>query len=322
MNDVDKITLITINENGDSEEKILTKKNLVRSMPDLERRHFKILDPNIKLRTSTITRVGNLILLKLDFFRCYISDNEINVVIPNKDTNHIIIDLEINRFVQMINDRLSDGELDNDKFKWIVIEQIFELIASNFKNEIDELMPDFNSISGNLFDDSPCIFTTEKYLEMRINFLKMKIRIEDICNEFDELIPDDKERDFDEDGDVEDRLEQGPFIDLVETYSAQFEEYRNEIDKMHQISEVVIDINDAQLDVKRNRMQLVSLNLEIIALSVAIAALISGIFGMNLKNGYENSKSTFSGICVMIITIIAAPIVFLKFINKYILKSG
>ena len=75
MNTNEHIGSFAINDNNERRDYIPTRKQLVKDINDLDERDLYILDRNFNFKTSTITKKGKLMLIKIDYFRCFIVDN-------------------------------------------------------------------------------------------------------------------------------------------------------------------------------------------------------------------------------------------------------
>ena len=143
----------------------------------------------------------------------------------------------------------------------------------------------------------------------------MRARVKDVHELFEELTPDDKDDEFDDDDDDNDDKQRNVFVDLIETYNVRFEESYRDVKNMLETLETATEINATMLDEKRNRIQLLSLYINVITLGVALGTLLTGMFGMNLLNGWEGSYAAFVTVCMMAVIIIGLSLALVKFVN-------
>mgnify|MGYP006137343743 CR=1 FL=1 len=81
--------------------------------------------------------------------------------------------------------------------------------------------------------------------------------------------------------------------DLLETYFAHIDSTYAELDAIDQFINDTEDFVNIQLDVTRNQLQKFEVTLTSATLFVSMYSMVGGIYGMNLKNGTEDSHSTF-----------------------------
>lgn len=308
MNTNEQISFFCINDKNEKSDFHTTRKQLVKSIDDIDKRDLYILDRNFNFKTSTITKKGKLLLIKIDYFRCFIIDNTVYIAINSK-----IVDRHLSNFSRDLEIKITDPE-NVQKFKWDVLEQIFIDVAESFRKEIEAIVPKISLISNDLFTDEEHVITNREFIDLNIDLLKLRARVKDVFELFEELIPR-SDREFDQE-DVEDLPSiRNVFIDLIETYIMRFEEYYRDIKNMLEILETATEINATQLDEKRNRMQLISVYLDVITLGVTIGALLTGMFGMNLKNGWENSYPAFVVVCMIIFVIFCVSLFCVKYVS-------
>ncbi len=310
-----ELCFTTITENNEVGKVQVGRAELIHNIPNLEERDFYLLDRNYNFKTSTINKKGNLMLIKIDYFRCFIYEKTAYIAtssVIGANPDEAIVNMELLNFSTRLGSRLETLE-NNQKFKWNVLEEIFVDVSTGFQQEIETIAPKISLISNDLFTTEEHVITNKEFINLKIELLKMRARAKDVYDLFEELTPDDKEEEFDDDN-LDER--QNVFDDLIELYKIRFEESYNDIKNMLEILDTATEINSAQLDEKRNRMQRISIILELITLGLTVGALITGAFGMNLKNGLEGSNAAFVTVCLIIVVIISISCVMVKFVNR------
>ena len=81
--------------------------------------------------------------------------------------------------------------------------------------------------------------------------------------------------------------------DLLETYFAHIDSTYAELDAIDQFINDTEDFVNIQLDVTRNQLQKFEVTLTSATLFVSMYSMVGGVYGMNLRNGAENSHATF-----------------------------
>ena len=87
---------------------------------------------------------------------------------------------------------------------------------------------------------------------------------------------------------------------LFQTYKDHFEENEDDLDRMLNRVKAEKELITIQLATQRNELAVYNLYISLINISLTLSMIITGIFGMNLLNGSEQSYSTFVGICCLI----------------------
>ena len=309
----EQISFLTINNKNDRGSLITTRKELLQEIDNLEERDLYLLDKNFNFKTSSINKKDNLLLVKIDYFRCFIIRGIAYIAVSNSNDNDIIIDFQLEDFIEKISSKILDLK-NPQKFKWKVLEQIFIDVSESFQKEIENIAPNISLISNDLFTEEEHVITNREFINLNIDLLKMQARAKDVYELFEELTPDDKEEHFDND-DIPQNVNRNTFIDLIDNYKMRFEEAYRDIKNMLEILETATEINATRLDEKRNRMQLISVYLNVITLGIAMGALLTGMFGMNLKNGWEDSYPAFVVVCMVIVVILGISIILVKVVN-------
>merc|ERR1719277_411521 len=102
---------------------------------------------------------------------------------------------------------------------------------------------------------------------------------------------------------------------LLGSYSADLDEILTEIKIFIDMIEDTDQFISAHLDSVRNEIIKLSLFIEVGGLIMGFGAVVSGIFGMNLKNHVEEAPWAFLIVCTSIV--VAMIIFFLGFTKKY-----
>ncbi|GJE86613.1 CorA family magnesium transporter [Phanerochaete sordida] len=90
---------------------------------------------------------------------------------------------------------------------------------------------------------------------------------------------------------------------LLESFAKQVEEIVNEAENIHSNVQSTQEIVELILDSNRNALLALDLKVSIVTMGIGVGTLVAGLFGMNLKNYFEESEFAFvimSGVSMLI----------------------
>ena len=102
---------------------------------------------------------------------------------------------------------------------------------------------------------------------------------------------------------------------LAHHYSVKCAERLSDLEELKRSIEETAKFLEAAMDARRNQLLKMEVSLDVMALIFAFGALISGIFGMNLTSGLENSQPAFGWVvcCIMLVGLTIATSAWLYF---------
>eukprot|EP01026_Neomeris_dumetosa_P040194 TRINITY_DN3318_c0_g1_i1.p1 TRINITY_DN3318_c0_g1~~TRINITY_DN3318_c0_g1_i1.p1 ORF type:complete len:454 (-),score=58.69 TRINITY_DN3318_c0_g1_i1:542-1903(-) len=104
---------------------------------------------------------------------------------------------------------------------------------------------------------------------------------------------------------------------LLEAYYMPVDQIWNRVEGLEEYVDDTEDYINMQQDYQRNQLILLELGMTSATLAVGVGAMIAGIFGMNLKSGWENGQAQFMvvsiAICVFMFLILATVAGYMKY---------
>lgn len=279
-------------------------------------RDLRIIDvsfPN-QMQTSLTAR-PTAILLSLERIKIVIKSNEALVFdIEKPETSEFLSYLQQQKTLL----DSGEGDINSKNFELWILESALHVMCSNLFKQVNEITPAVTTALRHLQAESRGIGVLETQMDAllplknRLDELKMRIR--DIKRAIDDVLEDDDHmiminslqslekpkselpRNELEADTSTDELPSGDGINvemLLENYLMQLDwieaDVDDQIDEVRNTEENVI----LQLDLLRNRFLKFELMLSLSSIIISSGALVTGIYGMNLKNGFELSLPAF-----------------------------
>ena len=200
---------------------------------------------------------------------------------------------------------LSDGE---SYFEHIILENCLSHVTKKFKRHLEIIKPALDVLLQQIALD-PATYNLRRLLAFRKSLSEFEQNVAQCVKLVRSLMSNDEDMVglylTRPDRDVSDHEE---LELLLESYHADFEEIEAEIKTFKEMIEDTNQFISAHLDSVRNKMIRLSLFMEMGALALGSGAVVGGILGMNLKNGFEEHPSAFmivsGGITVVMTSII------------------
>lgn len=334
LNLLDSFNIIKVTDKGKLEELTISKDELTNTIPTLEKRDFSIIDGRLNFKISSIITKKKTILIKLDYLKCIIY----------KKIAYFFVSSLNNRPQQLINffDNLIitiTNEQNINGFRLKILEEILLNVAEHFESEITHVAPKVNLIKKNLGNNSKGTILGRNFVDIHSNLLNLNLRIKDIYELFEEIDPDtdiqvqtDFHSDLNSDSDtdhIDKRLKKKElpkkvtqdkititFEDIIDNYRIRFEDSYQNVEQMINIMDTSLKIYQTYLSVTRNKLTLYTLNLTIVAIFTSFASLVSGIFGMNVENSFEDSSHAIIVISIIMLAIVSTSFVIIKIFNS------
>jgi len=291
-----KIKYMTLNKNTILNELVL----------DMKHRELNILDASRYYTISTLISKNKSLVLKLDNIRAIIKQEEVYIFNGN---NKKIEDFS----KHLLNTILNNSNTNESTFELIVLDTMFLYICKLFDNKLESIMPKILTIMGNELNINK--INIDSIANIQNDLIKFKIKVDDIYNVLQELISSDedmininisrKNDDISNHHDVE---------ILLENYEDYIKEILNEINGILKEIEIYQSSISLNLAEKRNKLAELSIKIGLISIAISIGAIITGIFGMNLKTDLENANYAF---IIVIIIIIFLILIISYFFNNY-----
>jgi hypothetical protein len=291
--------------------KLFTINKLKERITNFNNRELYIIDSKYSFDISSMIIKKDCILLKLDFIRSIIYENNIyllDVKKPEFDTiKNKLYDI-LSNFSTGLSEKGLQGlaspsfrALDNSrKFHLYFIDFLFTEICNYFDNLINIITPRICH-SNELIRNGTYVY--KDFISLQSELLNLEYRIKELKNMTDELLDNKdelREMCFDTNDELTDNTEE-----MIENYSLKFQDLDNDVSRLTREMDNVQKLVNIDLAKKRNSYAVFSIYISIISASISLGSFIGSMFGMNLKNNIEHSNVAF------IITFILAVIIIL-----------
>eukprot|EP01023_Acetabularia_acetabulum_P025093 TRINITY_DN24057_c0_g1_i7.p1 TRINITY_DN24057_c0_g1~~TRINITY_DN24057_c0_g1_i7.p1 ORF type:complete len:479 (-),score=68.08 TRINITY_DN24057_c0_g1_i7:1052-2488(-) len=104
---------------------------------------------------------------------------------------------------------------------------------------------------------------------------------------------------------------------LLEAYYMPVDQIWNRVEALEEYVDDTEDYINMQQDYQRNQLILLELGMTSATLAVGVGAMIAGIFGMNLRSGWESGKDVFMivsiGICILMFVVLVIVASYMKY---------
>ncbi len=280
---------IQIDKNGNMQEVDVMRKTLTKEF-DM---HTRDLRPIFSLRQMpTISRRGKGIVINFRSIKILVGEK--NVLVFNL-TSKKIVSIFVPNLAEKIKSREKKARLEH-----VVLESAMAFILEKTKTNFTKVSQAIERILTEISDEGKIsneIF--EELLVMKKKLSKLSKNVHEITEILDNILDDDDEmkdlyfldkvKDIDEiESILEDNLE-------------QLEDIENRINELDENIDDTQEILTLKLSSRRNRIIQFDLILTSVTGILAFLAVITGLFGMNIKNNIENSYTAFWIIIILMI---------------------
>lgn len=272
---------IQIDNKGKQKEIEVSRKNLTK---DLDM-HTRDLRPIFSLRQMpTISRRGKGIVINFRSIKILIAKDLVYVF--NLTSQKIV-----NTFIPDLVEKIKSRE-KNVRLEHIVLEIAMKFILDKTKTNFTKISRISERILTEFSDEgrvSNEIF--EELLAVKKKLSKLAKNVREITEILDEILEDDEE--------MHDLYFVSKIEDIEEVESIlddnleQLEDIENRIDELDNNIDDTQEILTLKLSSRRNRIIQFDLLLTSATGILALLAVVTGLFGMNIKNGIETSHLSF-----------------------------
>ena len=202
----------------------------------------------------------------------------------------------VNWFVDDLINSLERDQNDASKnmsFELHVLETALSCVVSKFSNRIALVEPVFNKVIDEAISD-PTQIKVGRMTALKKSLFSYNQGVESIIQAINELLGNDRDMaDMNLEQSPRDASDHEEVEFLLEAYLADIQECLNKGKGMIEQIEDSMDVIDIHLNMQRNKIINLSLLMEMMGVTAGVGAVIGGIMGMNLKNGFEESPSGF-----------------------------
>lgn len=279
---MNKITII--NENS-IYEKHISDADIMKMDSDIKIYDLNMIKNESRYTISTILVRENSIILAIENIKC--------IIFPD----YVIFFTMFNLPIENIKNLILTNKNNVKPYELKILDCLLSYITSFYSDKINTMIPEIiNLISNNTENNIKEIVKRQNCLN------KFKIKVNELKDILDELIENEEDKHT-----INNHFKcQNNFKEIeiiLETYENYIQDILNNIEGI--LKEIEINKNLFSIDLAINRNVFAKMNakISIISLGISSGTFISSIFGMNLKNNYENSNLAFILIIIFIVLI-------------------
>ncbi len=268
-----------LNNKGELREENLKRENLSKIFS----LHIRDLRPVFSLlQVSTILPREKALIINLGFLKVILSEEEAYFLTHHKHEN-------LDNFLIKISEKIKKEKIEN--FYLFVFEKILEAKANQMSKKInvidkniEELLP---KIQKNFSENN-----LEKMLFIKKRVFKLETRLNEIISAVKEILED--EENFDELAKLSKSKDRDSEIEsILENFIEQIEDYLGHIFRAKE----ELEDTDQYINLKLSSQRTTVVKFDLLATSITLIfsflAVLVGLYGVNLKNGFEDSNKAF-----------------------------
>lgn len=304
--------------------KVLSKNDILNQIvKDIQERDFFILDPNDNSNISILVIKKDSILIKLDYLRCILLYNKI-IIFSNNN-------LKTNLFLKVLDQNFKLHNKSSTIFEFIVLEAILIHICQILEQNLSQIS---NQVNNFLKKISESCHNYKFSVNIQIELLKKEFQFKEIKDLITELLQSDEDmtqmyltrnlnnhniHNCPQINDINQNNDHSELEVLLENYEKLVDELNDRLKRMIREIDISQKIANLGLATQRNDIALLNTKVSMMSSSLSIGSLIASLFGMNLKNNYEDNNLAFIIVCSIISVVCLSSIIFSIsfFIHKY-----
>ncbi len=281
---------IEFNHQKQINPKILTKYDITRDLVnDILDRDFFILDPSDNSNISILVIKKESILIKLDYLRCILLRDKIIIFSNNSSKNKLFLDI--------LEQNFNNNKPQTVAFEFIVLEAILIHICQILEDNLSQIS---NQVNHFLKKITESCHNYKFSVSIQIELLKKEFQFKEIQDLITELLQSDEDmsnmyltRKISTDLESEKLTDHSELEVLLENYEKLVDELNDRLKRMSREIDISQKIANLGLATQRNDIALLNTKVSMISTSMSVGSLIASVFGMNLKNSYEDNNWAF-----------------------------
>jgi len=245
----------------------LNLEDIKDKIDNYHKRDLYFFDNIMRFDISSLNIKKNCIICKLDSLKAIIF----------KDECYILYDhTYISNIVSTFNTQ--------DIFHLHLLESFFTIVIEKLDNEFNLIFSEFSDIDPNNKYE-----INDNFITLQSNLLNLEYRIKELHSITDDLLQD------------KDELKSLTFAEcdnyipeeLIENCNLKIEDVYNDISKLVKEMDNVQKITNIKLAKDRNKFAIINLYVSFMTLSMSFGSFIGSMYGMNLKNYWEDNNYAF-----------------------------
>lgn len=274
---------LVIHPSGQIEERDVTRKSLATEFEF----YLRDLRPVMTGRNLiTISPHKQALVLNLGLLRVIIGQHEAIFPVPaNTDT--------FQQFIERLQEVIRRNPEEQLNFALLVLETALEFKIGKLRSEFDSLERDIEKALHTIQKTLPTDQKLERLLLRKKQLLRFESRVTQLEEVLSEILGDEDEmqRFYLGAGDARDALEE--IESILDAFSEPAEEL---VDKVRELKESMDDTQEflsMKLQARRNVIIRLDLLATLVTAVFSLLAVITGLYGMNLRNSLEDHDQAF-----------------------------
>lgn len=282
--------VVIINREGKIKEQPMSRLDFVKKF-DLNIRDLRPVFS--ELQVATILPRKKVIIINLGFVKAVLSKDEV-FMLKHNDKN------TLRSFLRLL--KAIDYQNVKQEFYLFILEKIFDAKTVQLKGKIAKLKKTTENVLADIqlrFDESEL----KKLLVLKKKVSRMEVRLNEIYQAIKEILDeDDNFQELVSFGTLnktdKNRLE---LESILENFIEQIEDNIRAIFRLKEEIEDVEEYVDLKLSSQRTGIVLFDLMATVVTLALSFLGIIVGLFGVNMRNGFEESSFAFKALSVILI---------------------
>ncbi len=248
-----------------------------------------------KKQTTSILARGNCIIVSL---------RSVKMVIGNKKT--FVFNLEKKKipeyFVPLLLEKIEKTRNEKTRFEHALLETALYYIMEKMQRRFEDIERVSDQLMHKLHAEKVHDQTFEQLLHLKKRLSKLKTTVDEIEGEITELVSDDEDL-----KDLYLEMKKPSNTDEVESILENLLEQIEDVS--HRIEELDENIDDTQevLALRMSNMRNTIIKFDLLVSTatgvLALLAVITGLYGMNLKNSLEQDSQAFENVTIVLVVV-------------------
>ena len=248
--------------------------------------HHRDLRPLFSLRqVATIFSRGEAIIANLGFIKMLISQDQ--ALVFNLENSEVV-----DSFIPALQAKIKARE-KHHFFELMVLDFALNYKINNVRSQSDELQKGVNKILRLIAQDYSQI-NLEKLLKLKKQVSKFEILVRENQEAGEEVLADDKELvDLCLSQKKKKNINFSEAESILDSYVEQIEDVAHLVDELKENIDDTQEILSLKIDSMRNTIIRFELVATLVTALFALMAVVTGLYGMNIRNNLENNYEAF-----------------------------
>ena len=303
--------VLIFNKSLGHESKIISKYQIFNNIViDMQERDLHIIDPTDKSNISVLLIKKNCILIKLDYLRCILLSNKLYIFSINNSQSR--------QFLDFLKKHYMENKESNNPFEFIILEAMLINVCNLLEENLSSISKQVNSFLEQI---SKSVNNYKLSVPIQIELLKKEFQIKEVKDLIMEVLQSDEDManmyltrnetitELDESNHEELEV-------LLENYEKLVDEINDKLKRMIREIDITQKIANLGLATTRNDIAILNTKISMMSISLSFGSLVASIFGMNLKNSYENNSIAFIIVSSIIVSLFITSMIISLIIYK------